>query len=567
MRRITRSVDNGSRPPRRLLSEMTNDDRSRAKRASGAPARRGRGLLEKFGYSGRVSLSLMIEESRLLRVVLAIMSGAALAFSFADFHIAPLVFVALAPLIAAVVASASRTEAFFLATLSSTVTWLINVPWVVIVMSLHGGLALPIGVVLYLAMAIYLGLYAGLFFGLPIRMLRLDERFAPWLLAPACWTVAEYARSHLLTGFPWNLSAAALVDLPAFAQPAMIIGPFGLGFFVVVPATILVWMLMSRAPRGARVRAAITVVVLLVVWGVGGSILLRKEEERVASETRIPVALVQPNISQEMRWGDASIVELYQRMMALTEKGTGSGAKLVVWPESSIPLSFATVEFYRHSVEALSRETGADVILGSVAVDHGVDRKVWNSAYLVSGGETIGRYDKIHLVPFGEYVPARKLLGFARKLVHEVGEFQFGTNDSPLRGRSAYGLAICYEVAFPQLTAEQVRNGAEVLVTITNDGWFGRSAAPEQHLQLARLRAIEDRRWVLRSATTGISALIDPTGRVVSSLSLEQMGVITGGFTPRSEFTPYVRFGDWFAWLAVAALVAGLALRRPRRRR
>jgi apolipoprotein N-acyltransferase len=154
------------------------------------------------------------------------------------------------------------------------------------------------------------------------------------------------------------------------------------------------------------------------------------------------------------------------------------------------------------------------------------------------------------------------MLFFAEKLVHAVGEFQFGTNDHPLVGKHRYGPAICYEVVYPQVTSTQVRNGADVLVTITNDAWFGRSAAPRQHLAMARMRSIETDRYMLRAATTGISAVVDPLGRIVQQLPLEQQGIILARFSARHSMTPYVRFGDWFAVVAVAATFIFLFLRR-----
>jgi apolipoprotein N-acyltransferase len=269
-------------------------------------------------------------------------------------------------------------------------------------------------------------------------------------------------------------------------------------------------------------------------------------------------ALLQPNISQEMRWDEQNTLEIFQRMVEMTEQAIRGGARVVVWPESTVPLSFARTEFYRSSIEALSARFDVDIILGSVAEDDRDPGKIWNAAFLVSGGKTVGHYDKIRLVPFGEYVPLRKVLFFAEKLVRAVGEFQFGTSDRPLAGKFRYGPAICYEIVYPQITRAQVRNGAGVLVTITNDAWYDGTSAPRQHLQQARLRAIEDDRYVLRAGTTGISALINPAGEIVKELPMGREGVIFGEFQARTGWTPYVRFGDWFAWVAIAAVLVAV---------
>ena len=220
----------------------------------------------------------------------------------------------------------------------------------------------------------------------------------------------------------------------------------------------------------------------------------------------------------------------------------------------------------RDAIESFSAQHHADIILGSVAEDPAQPNKLWNTAFLVSGGKTIGRYDKIRLVPFGEYVPLRKMLFFAQKLVHAVGEFEFGTNDHPLRGKHAYGPAICYEVVYPQITRTQVLHGADVLVTITNDAWYDGTSAPRQHLNQARLRAVEDDRWLLRAATTGISAWVDPTGRVMQEIPMGHEGILLAKFAARKTVTPYVRFGDWFACVSVFAVIIRLLMNAESRR-
>jgi len=234
----------------------------------------------------------------------------------------------------------------------------------------------------------------------------------------------------------------------------------------------------------------------------------------------------------------------------------------VIWPESTVPLSYARTDFYRDAVESLTRQYHADAILGSVAEDLNDAMKMWNAAFLVSDGKTVGHYDKIRLVPFGEYVPLRKMLFFAHKLVHAVGEFEFGARDTPLAGRFRYGPAICYEVVYPQIARRQVVNGADVLVTITNDAWYDGTSAPRQHLNQARLRAVETDRYLLRAATTGISAYVTPAGRIVKELEMNRQGTIYARFEPRSTTTAYVRYGDWVAWVAVGLSMIAVVRRR-----
>ncbi|HUR79909.1 MAG TPA: apolipoprotein N-acyltransferase [Thermoanaerobaculia bacterium] len=492
----------------------------------------------------------------IIRLLLAITSGALFAFAFPSTAIGWLAFIALAPLLIAVVRARSSKESFLLGWASMTTAWLLMVPWVVRVMSHYGGLPYMVGVLLCIAMALVLGLYGGMF-GWLVKGFRLGERFVPWLAVPLAWAALEYARTYLLTGFPWNLIATPLIDYPSLIQLDRFAGPYFLGAMVVLPSAIIAWIFTQRVKPIARVLVLGSFgIVMLVWWGTG--LVAAKLIVRPRGAATVTAALIQPNISQEMRWDEANVARIYEKMIGMTVEAAGRGAKVIVWPESTVPLSYTETDFYKSEIEALSQRYGVDIILGSVATDPAKPNRLWNSAFLVSGGKTIGHYDKIRLVPFGEYVPLRRMLFFAEKLVHAVGEFEFGSNDLPLAGKVTYGTAICYEIVFPQISRTQVKNGADVLVTITNDAWFDGTSAPAQHLWQARLRAVEDDRYLLRAATTGISAFIDPTGQVQSWIEMNRDGIIYAKFEPRTSETLYVRFGDWFAWLAV--IVSALRL-------
>lgn len=491
-------------------------------------------------------------------MLLAILSGVLLGLSFPSANLWPLAFVAIAPLMIAAVRARRWSGAFFHGWLALTVSWLVTVPWVITVMTRYGGLPLAVGVTLYVAMCSYLGIYGGIFAAL-VRLARPDHRFVLWLAAPLAWAASEYARTHLFTGFSWNLLATVTVDFPALAIVSSWIGPYGLGALLVLSSTAITYTLIAPARRVVRMRALVSTAIVLIAAVAGGSVALSRRG--AGDGERIQAAMIQPNISQEMRWDMRSVVDIFDRMMTMSQEAADSGARVIVWPESTVPLSFASTPFYQEAVESLSRDEDVDIILGSVAEDAADPSAIWNSTYLVTGGETSARYDKMRLVPFGEYVPLREVLFFAERMVRAVGEFRFGTAAAPLIGDRSYGPAICYEVVFPGLVAEQTGNGASVLVTVTNDAWFGDSSAPVQHLNSVRLRAIENDRWFLRAATTGISAIIDPAGRIVNSLPLDRQGVVLGTFEEKSSRTLYVRTGDWFA-IASCIAVAVLALIR-----
>jgi apolipoprotein N-acyltransferase len=498
--------------------------------------------------------------SRSSRFLLAVASGFLFAFAFPDVAIGWLIFVAFIPLLAALVRARGAWESVILGWAAQTTAWLLMVPWVVRVMSHYGGLPYLTGVLIFIAMCVFLGLYGALF-GWIVWRIAPGASFARWLLIALAWPAVEYIRTYALTGFPWNFLAAAIVDYTPMIQIDRVAGPYLVGGLILIPSLVIAWLITQR-PRGiARVLVIGGACVLLFVWWTTGYVA-SKLFDRTTNATTYRAALLQPNISQEMRWNEANLVNIYQRMMRMTDAGLAAGARIVIWPESTVPLSYSSSDFYRDAIESISREHHCDIILGSVAEDPRASDRMWNAAFLVSDGKTIGHYDKIRLVPFGEYVPLRKMLFFAKKLVRAVGEFEFGTRDTPLGGELRYGPAICYEVVFPEITRTQVRNGANVLVTITNDAWYDGTSAPRQHLNQARLRAIEDDRYLLRAATTGISAFVDPTGRIVKELPMGEQGIVFAEFQPRETITPYVRLGDWFAWGAVAATAVALLRRR-----
>jgi len=496
------------------------------------------------------------------RILLALTSGLLFAFSFPNVAIGWFAFVAFIPLYVALYGARSGWQAAGLGWIAQTTAWLLMVPWVVRVMSHYGGLPYAVGVLLFFLMSLYLGLYGALYGWLFWRVR--PASFPRWLVVALAWPVVEFIRTYAMTGFPWNLIAAAIVDYNSLIQIDRVAGPYLVAFLMLIPAIVVAWLITQRPQGIARILVIGGATIVLFVWWATG-LVASKLIDRPNGTPVTRAALLQPNISQEMRWNDTNLIAIYQRMMSMTNEAIRGGATIVIWPESTVPLSYNSTDFYRRSIEEVSRLHGVDIILGSVAEDPKNVNRMWNSAFLVTGGKTIGHYDKIRLVPFGEYVPLRKMLFFAEKLVHAVGEFEFGTRDTPLPGRFKYGPAICYEVVYPQITRTQVRHGANVLVTITNDAWYDGTSAPRQHLNQARLRAIEDDRYLLRAGTTGISAFVDPTGRVLRELPMGQSGIIYAEFQARETTTPYVRFGDWFAW--AAAVVVMIAILRNHARR
>ncbi len=287
--------------------------------------------------------------------------------------------------------------------------------------------------------------------------------------------------------------------------------------------------------------------------------LMRLELYEKQSAKTLTVALVQGNIAQDVKWEPAFLDKTMQIYSRLTLDTAAEKPDLVVWPEAATPFYFQHEAKYQEMVAGIMKRVGAYLLLGSPAWDQsGGEAKFFNSAFLISPeGQIRGRYDKIHLVPYGEYVPLKQLFPFIEKMVVGIGDFSSGNEAKTLQLPSgSFGTLICYEIIFPDLVRRFAEKGAGFLVNITNDAWFGRTAAPYQHLSMAALRAVENRRCIARAANTGVSAIIDASGRIVRQTKIFTPADLTGIISIYEEKTFYTRYGDIFARLC---LIAGLA--------
>jgi apolipoprotein N-acyltransferase len=476
--------------------------------------------------------------------MLAVGAGVAMALALPGPALLPLVLV-VPGLLRRAVGRGRGGRVFRLGWAAGFAEWVVAVAWVVIVMHRYGHLDLALAVVALVLMAAILGLGWGIaawgasfaparwrIWLLPLALAAFEElqRFPPWI-------------------FPWNPAAAVLTPLPALLAPAPVIGAAGLSVVVFLAGSAADAMLT----RSSRRAGAAWLAVAIGVW-VGAALLAPGFAPAGAA---IEVAAVQPDVPLEMRWDAANEAAIEGRVWELTRQAATRGASWVVWPESAVPRWIERDADYRGALEALARELRAWLTVGSIGFGTAPDT-YFNSVYAISPvGLMPGRYDKIHLVPFGEYVPLVGRIGALKALVHEVGSFTPGTNATPLAGPiGPVGMAVCYEVAYPGLYAAEVRSGATVLATITNDGWFGDSAAPHQHLALAVLRAAEERRYLVRAANTGISAIVDPYGRVVARLGFGAEGSIAGQVRPSTAVTPFARWGSRLR-AAIVLLAAG----------
>jgi apolipoprotein N-acyltransferase len=438
--------------------------------------------------------------------------------------------------------------------------------WTGAVVETFGGLPGAVALLCALALALYMAAYTALAAGLLGAVIRRVGRRGLWL-APAVWVGAEFARGHVLGGFPWVPLGSAVVTLIPIAQLASLVGVYGLSGLLVTLGT-LVAVALTTTGR-TRVGAAVGGAALLLVVSVWGS--LRVADGRLTRDgTPMTLGLIQPNVSQQDKWNRALVGEIGRRFTVLTRRAVAEGAEAVLWPESSTPYLFNEDPVQSEAVRALVRESGVPLLFGTDEVERGSPDRYYNSAFVLDPtGAVAAVYRKMQLVPFGEYVPLRQLLFFVSPLVDAVSDFAPGDRVTMLPlGEHMASTAICYEVVYPHLIREAVQNGSELLTTITNDAWYGDSSAPYQHFALASMRAIEQGRYLARAANTGISGVVDPYGRVVVATGVFEEAVVTAEVRFLQSRTLYATIGDAVAVACLGlslAAAAWLVLTRPAR--
>jgi apolipoprotein N-acyltransferase len=475
--------------------------------------------------------------------------------------------VALAPLLVALAGGPSAPitpvtprRGFRLGLVAGAVSFAGTLYWTADVMVLYGGLPRPAAAPIAGLLVAYLSLYPAAFAWIVARGLRAHGPRAIWL-APVAWTATEFVRGFLFTGFPWVALGYSQVPVLPVAQLASLGGVALLSLAVSAVSTGLAVAAMSDRKRAARVLVATgAVVVAVAAWG-----QWRMSRGTLTSDgTPLRVGVAQGNVAQGQKWDPAHADRILGDYLALTRDLAAQGARLVVWPETATPFFFEEEPTGRAAIVSMAVESNVWLLFGS---DQIVRPDFYNVAFLVSPeGRQEGVYRKMHLVPFGEYVPLRRLLFFAAPLVETVGDFAVGTEVTllPVDGHPVT-TAICYESVFPYLAREAVARGSQLLTVVTNDAWYGWSSAPYQHYQQGRLRAIEFGRYFVRSANTGFSAIVDPYGRVVASSGLFEQAALVGDVRLLTSRTVYATIGDSVAWACVAVTLAAYLASRPRR--
>jgi apolipoprotein N-acyltransferase len=437
--------------------------------------------------------------------------------------------------------------------------------WLNIVMTTYGRMHPLLSVAVYLLLCAYLALF---FAAATWAACRLKEvRGYPYLLTlPVFWVALEFLREFLLTGFPWAALGYSQHANSALLQSAELFGVYGLSYLLMLSNTVLaeLWFRHRQAQRPPLQAVVLTV---LLASGCGGYGLWRLTDDLDGRPERLKVTVVQGNIPQNVKWLPEFQLETLDIYRDLTLAAAQDDApQLIIWPEAATPFYYQDGHALADRVTALPRKAGAALLFGSPAYrQEPGGRRYLNSAFLLGpDGREKGRSDKIHLVPFGEYVPFKRFLPFIDKLVVGIGDFSPGTiNPLPLNGQRL-GVLVCYEAIFPELARDWVRQGSGLLVNITNDAWFGHSSAPWQHLAMVRFRAVENRIWIARAANTGISAFVAPSGRVLEATPLFEKAYATLEVGLGARPGLYARSGDLVPALFLAIGIIWLVQTRRR---
>src|ERR1700730_2437752 len=504
------------------------------------------------------ALLLSPETSALLRFFLAAISGSLLSLSFHGSHPGIFSFVCLAALLISILSARGRI-AFFCGFLHGLIFVFTCVPWIAEVLSVHGGMSSAAGWGVLLLIAAVWGASIGIFAWLVERLslIRIDLAL---FAAPFLWISTEVFRAYLPEiSFPWGLLGYPAAGNPALVQLTTITGIYGLSFLVACFNALIVWVLAEPSRQRIAILSVLTVLVVLAM-GIGPRFVPRAEAHHFAR-------VVQPNLPEVNQYmGDwyadhkFDLAELER--FSLRPSANLPSPDLLIWPEAPAPFSFQDPHFGPF-VTNLAQEFHHPVIVGIIdwkpilEGDQHIARTglvPYNSvAMLNEAGQRTFLYDKIHLVPFGEYEPFPLIHHVVASVSEEVGGFRKGKerNVGHFSNTNTFSTFICYEAIYPGEIREFARNGAQLLINISNDGWFGQSDAAEQHLRMARVRAVENRRWLLRDTHSGTAASIDPYGNVTRVMQRDPRDSADLPYDFRTDNTIYARIGDFFAWMCV----------------
>ena len=514
------------------------------------------------------------------RAALAMMSGLALAAAFPKVDLSLLAWIAFVPLLYAIAGESPR-KTFAYAWLQGFACYVASVYWIAETLHNFTSLRVDLAIVPMLLLAGVMALFTAISFF--VATYTSEHLKLPIVVTlPIAWTAIEWVRTYFPIGFPWNLLGYTAYQNLALIQFAEFTGVYGVSALIVFANAVVYIVAFHAVPRRTQAFSLGTLTGLMAAAFLFGSLRMRNVAARPARGS-IKVAMVQGNIPQSLKWDPKFLDSSFNIYLEESTNAAKRGADLIVWPEAAAafffqaedkyPAAFAGDALYRQRLLSLAIQTGDPILFGAPALgfEHG-RVGFYNRAYLVSGkGEVEAWYDKMQLVPFGEYVPLRSVFGyFVNRVVSGLGDMFPGRTQTIFTVDGAkLGTLICYESIFPNLARSAVKDGANILVNITNDAWYGESSAPHQLLAMAAMRAVETKVPLVRVGNTGISAVIEPTGSITARTPLFTRGTETETVAWRPELTFYARFGDLFAESTFMLTIVGLliAILRARNQR
>lgn len=498
----------------------------------------------------------------------ALTTGLMLTASFPDSDLFYLAFAALVPLLVSMESMTAR-QSFYAGFTAGFFHFMTLIYWIVPTVTIYGGLHPLLAISVLTLLCLYLALYLG-GFAFFTKKLGLPPGILP--LGGACvWVGLEYIRTHALTGFPWGVLGYSQHSNRLLVQVADLTGVLGLSFILVVCNFFLARLILyvrssHRTGTGKALLAVLSYTLVLVAVSLAyGRSRLQAIDTLIQAAPKPRICVVQGNIRQDLKWNQAFKDATLERYGSLSLAAVEQDPDLIIWPETALPFYYGYETEYSAKVDAYIQKASTHFLIGSPALEtrEGI-HYFYNRAYMVSPlARVIATYDKNHLVPFGEYVPLEPYLSFLGKITAQAGNFSTGDKTFTPLVFNAHktGVLICFEILFPDIAAEFVKNGADLLTTMTNDAWFGYTSAARQHFSIAVLRAVETRRSVVRAANTGISGFIDPRGQAMETTRIFTTTRILQPVPALKEISFYTRYNDLLAMASLVAICLGFMVK------
>lgn len=485
----------------------------------------------------------------LRKILLSILSGVMLTASFPPGNLSFLSWIALVPLLKGL-EDTSPSQGFKQGLITGFIHFLTLIYWLMVVLGHYGNLNIFVSLVPLFFLVLYLALYIAVFASLTTW---LQSSYFYIIFMAGFWVSLEYIRGNLLTGFPWCLLGYTQYKQLLLIQIADLVGVYGSSFLIILVNGLIYHIISKRSLRNRGLLKWEVLAVALLTAGTlaYGQYRLSERTDGKKPARVIKTAIIQANIDQSIKWDPAYRATTMLTYKRLTRTTRDFKPDLIVWPETALPFFFQDNKRFSPQVFSMADEIGALLVFGSPAYKRGKGvTKYYNRVYLVTPDSQTPpqSYDKVHLVPFGEYIPLKKILSFIDRLVPAAGDFEAGHKIAPLKTADmSMGVVICFEAVFPELARSLTRQGANMLVNLTNDAWFGMTSAPYQHLSIAVFRSVENHRPMIRAANTGFSAFIGPQGKILQLSNLFEEEVLEASVDiSNSSLTIYTRFGDFF---------------------